>query len=391
MSKIVELRNATERLKAKFVSDYFTSYEDKKKNYMSDINNWVCVHATYYMPRKNQNGQLYIPTTAMATNYEFPRATIHVTLNQVVCSHMYGNWDDAPFVILAPYNSVVEINGTPQQVATEDTWFIPNPDTGLVLPDNAFIVMPNDDLLFSIGEKVATYKTYNFTDAEKEMILSQMSYLDRYYYEGYSENSEKQRHMLYRQLRNIVTSMALEKMGYNYVASHEDDVSNVVCYVACQTGLAGCCGDKGHYGSAENKLEKEWSYLIGIMDVLETKNIDDICKALANVSAIDWLDEKLDFYHIYLDALSTRLMSRTECVSIAAYNPFLDITIRRHVDFLTKKHAKIIKDLKRNGQYDEIKRRLETYKKQSESEKDFFSFDGVIPDYIKDFFDDGRE
>ena len=145
-----------------------------EEKYVSDMSNWLCVHATNYMPQQNTTGDYFIQTTAMATNNEIARATIHVTLNQIVYSHMSGNWDSASFVILAPYNDVVEINGKPSMVASEDTYFIPNPDTGLVLPKNACIIKPDNSTLFTIGEHVSTYKTDNYTEQEIQTILSFM-------------------------------------------------------------------------------------------------------------------------------------------------------------------------------------------------------------------------
>ena len=59
--------------------------------YMSDMNNWVMVHATKYMPRRLSDGSLAIPTTAMATNYDVPRATVHTTLNHIVDANS-GGW-----------------------------------------------------------------------------------------------------------------------------------------------------------------------------------------------------------------------------------------------------------------------------------------------------------
>ena len=64
--------------------------EGQEVEYMSDVNNWVLVHATKYMPLKNENGQFYIPTTAMATQFEIPRSTVHFTLNHIVTNHGYG-------------------------------------------------------------------------------------------------------------------------------------------------------------------------------------------------------------------------------------------------------------------------------------------------------------
>ena len=165
---------------------------EEDKQYMSDMNNWLCVHVTRYMPQQNSSGKLAIQTTAMATDYELPRATVHMTINQVVHAHGAGSWNDVPFVVLAPYNDIVKENGNPAEVACEDTFFIPDTDTGLVLPDSTCIVKPDNSTLFSIGDKVATYKTDNFTEQEIETILSFVSPYDRMLYENYSKGEVKE-------------------------------------------------------------------------------------------------------------------------------------------------------------------------------------------------------
>ena len=163
---------------------YYRPTEQNEK-YVSNMSNWLCVHATNYMPQQDAQGNYFIKTTAMATNNEIARATVHVTLNQIVLSHMGGNWDFAPFIILAPYNDVVEMNGNPSMVASEDTYFIPNPDTGLVLPKNTRIIKPDNGALFTIGEHVSTYKTDNYTDQEIQTILwffkGAIYFLERFY------------------------------------------------------------------------------------------------------------------------------------------------------------------------------------------------------------------
>ena len=194
-------------------------FDDAMLAYVSDMKNWLCVHATNYMPRRDKDGQLSVQTTGMATEYKYPRATVHFTINQIVSSNMGGNWDATPIVVLAPYNDIVKKNTNPQMVASEDTFFIPNPDTGLILPENTHIIRPNNDTLFQIGDKISTYKTDNFTDEETEMILS---FVDPYEREIYGKV------VLTKFLREIVVRMAMEKMGYRYVRSHEDEISGVI-------------------------------------------------------------------------------------------------------------------------------------------------------------------
>ena len=155
--------------KIKQLQEKINQRKISKVDYMANPANWVCVHATEYMPKVNKDGEMYIESTMMATNFEVPRTSVHVTLNHVVKSHSGGDWDGKPIVMLAPYNDLVGKNGNPQQIATEDTFFIPNPDTGLVLPPSTYIVQPgeNNDKLFAIGKNMATYKTDNFTKDEE--------------------------------------------------------------------------------------------------------------------------------------------------------------------------------------------------------------------------------
>lgn len=153
---------------------------------MNNPEGWVLVHATKYEPKINEKGELYIPPTAKVTDYDLPRASVHGKLNAVVGANSAGSWDKAPFVVLAPYNDVVRLNGNPQEVSVDDTYFIPDPDTGLLLPKNAYLIKPdpNADKLITFGEGVVTYKTDNYTDKEIKEILA-LSEGDRCLYEKY--------------------------------------------------------------------------------------------------------------------------------------------------------------------------------------------------------------
>ena len=106
MGKIEDFINAVKNIK----EDKERIEREDEMRYMSYMENWLCVHATNYKPKKNKNGQLSIQTTAMASGNKMARATVHVTLNHIVGGHMFGNWDSMPIVILAPYNDVVKEN-----------------------------------------------------------------------------------------------------------------------------------------------------------------------------------------------------------------------------------------------------------------------------------------
>lgn len=49
------------------------------EEYMAKMSNWLCAHVTNYMPAKDENGNFFIQTTAMATGYKRCRPTVHVT------------------------------------------------------------------------------------------------------------------------------------------------------------------------------------------------------------------------------------------------------------------------------------------------------------------------
>ena len=304
---------------------------------MSDMKNWVCVHATNYMPRRNKDGQLYIPTTGMATGYKYSRATVHFTLNQIVSSHMGGNWDDQPVVVLVPYNDVVEKNGDPQMVATVDTFFVPNPDTGLILPESAHIVRPNNDTLFTIGDKISTYKTDHFTDEEIEMILSFFGPNERQMYEkydncdftenelqnllrnervrkGYEKAKDKRAFlrglfeetrmvMLTKFLREAVVRMTMEKMGYGYVTSHEDSTAGMVADAALAKGIKATSGKDGHSGTMERVFEQTGCLILDLIHMLETNNIEEIYEYCIGFRQPRYilLSDSLDTYQLYVD------------------------------------------------------------------------------------------
>ena len=237
---------------------------------MADMTNWCFVHTTRYLPRRNRDGDLYIPTTAMATDFEAGRFTVHATLNRTVKSHLYGSWDDAQFVVLAPYTDIVKENGNPVTVAPEDTYWVPSPDKGLLLPKSAYIVQPdNSGPLFQIGEHGATYKTGDFTENEIKEISQLLDWDargeydrlmsgDLYLYEiedvlkndlvrrGYETSSDKKAYLsgimyearmdiLTHFLRDAVVKLSMKHMKMNW---YEFSVnSDVVTRTAVSHGL----------------------------------------------------------------------------------------------------------------------------------------------------------
>ena len=342
--------------------------KDKKAkvDYMSDVKNWVCVHATKYEPKVNLNGERYIETTGMATDYKLPRASVHVTLNQVVVSHMAGNWDKTPFVVLAPYNELVSKNVNPQSVSVNDTWFIPNPDTGLVLPDNAFIVKPaqNGDKLYEIGKNSAVYKTSNYTEDEVKQILEVADYYTKFDYEN-AKSDEEKNSILFRILRDNVVKLSLGEMGKKFVSSHEDNVSVKVASIANDMGLKGDGGDKSHSNSLESRLEHEGLSLIEFNEKLRDEDIDNVYKTLTSGgsmrksimnSIVDGSKLNFDMYSAF--ARIAEIYSKS---SIKDYNQFLDMTIRNHSNKMNENLKLVLDGLKGKPWYSELQTRLKEY------------------------------
>ena len=142
--------NAYEELKRRF--DYLSQMqENSRKNIMGKttltieedpieplhLKELVAVHTTKYMPRKGK-----IHTRYDATG--IPRGTVHFSLNHPVSSHMYGSWDQVPYVIISPLKDTVIANGNPSVLNTVDTIFEPYPEEGVKLPESAVIVRPQE-------------------------------------------------------------------------------------------------------------------------------------------------------------------------------------------------------------------------------------------------------
>lgn len=391
---------------------------------MDNPENWVFVHAINYEPKNNEKGEMYIPPTAMVTGYDWPRASVHGKLNAVVGANSAGSWDKAPFVVLAPYNDVVRLNGNPQEVSVDDTYFIPDPDTGLVLPKNAYLIKPdpNADKLINFGEGVITYKTDNYTDKEIEEILA-LSEGDKYLYEKYmngdasdfqinhllgydkkliaaydkSENKklflrgllEEDRFVILNKLlRDVAVKMGLEKMGYHYVYSHEDRISENVANIARENGIRGCSSDKGHSLSLEHLLENSGCDLLDLVNVLKSKDSDEIFKTLTTSKDKIYKDIALnitegkplpDFFTIHQKSVDTylTLMSiqashdakhkdeYSACADkikkggIKAFNANLYITLHRQSEKMKAQAEQAIGELKKNPEeFAKLQKRL---------------------------------
>lgn len=281
---------------------------EQELQYMESMDNWFLVHATKYMPQKNERGQFYIPTTAMATNFEIPRGTVHFTLNHIVGNHGLNSWDNADVVILMPFNKTRDLNGNPAEVALSDTYFCPKADQGMILPEGSRVVRPVNDLpdgkLFEVRGNETVYKSFDFTEAEIKTLVPGLEYFDRQDYEKYVsgkfENHEigmivdtlgetgkkfyetakdKQaflRGVFENSAQSIlgltVRQMAFEEtirvMGGRTVTDRSDAgrTARVVAKVATDAGMQGNSSNKGHFCSVYAEVEHLWSSYHGVMN-----------------------------------------------------------------------------------------------------------------------------
>lgn len=270
--------------------------------YMADTKNWAAVHTTRYMPRPTTDGRHSIATTAMATNFEIPRATVHVTLNHVVQSHVYGTWDDAPYVIIAPYNDIVAANQNPTQVSLFDTYFTPDLNTGLILPETTRIVMPGgrigDGEMFRIDGNRTYYdnNVEKFTAPRTDALLQTLPEYRRNQYKRWINGDfykteidqalniagpaarklynnatdkraflrgmfEEDRYaMLNEAVRNLAVFHTMQDMGYQTVHSADcGPVAQAVANAAERAHIPASPSEKAHSNSIEFEMEDIWT------------------------------------------------------------------------------------------------------------------------------------
>ena len=434
MGNVQEFRDAIAEIESKKEERGADSLErilqrEKGLDYVRDMNNWLCVHATRYLPIKSQDGGMYIPTTAMATGFEkWPRSTVHFTLNHVVASHGYGSWDDTPFIVLVPYGSVVKLNDNPAEVAATDTYWSVDPDVGLRLPENTYIIKPSNDALFSIGENGATYKTDNFTDEEIAQIESMMNPYDRQMYDKYKNADfsdaaiedmllyssdivkkmyagsrdkkaflrgmfeESKYEILTKYLRNAVVEMAMNKIGYQYVRCGDAcEKSVAIAQTARENGLDANESNKGHGYSVYAAMEEVHGDLNhkfngGILydGLYNHKNVDALYNELVKMQKGFYIDKiidslinnkPIDIYELYLRRFKQELEWRKIKVkTIAEFDKNLEKTLRRNADALSKKHIQWLNQIKQWPGYDNLIIKLKALRSPAqfiEAERDF--------------------
>lgn len=367
----------------------------QEQTYMSDMNNYLAVHATSYLPKINKDGIKYIPSTAMAQDFDNTRSTIHVSLNHIVMGHGYGDWSEAPYIIMTPLTDLIKVNGTPAEISAVDTYFSVYPDKGLILPANYHIIMPTDNIpdgkLYEIHGNMTVYKHENFTDNDEKQLLVRMSPTDKNIYQKYKtgelEDYEIESEMntigetgkhLYRTakdkkafLRGLLENkcnamlatearnMAMEKtagnMGFKLIENTYDGSGTLqaVERTATAHNIPGNSSNKGHFNSIYSEMENistdinislygNWFFNNkGILNY--TTNIKKLAEELItnaipqkNVFIQALVNNKpLKLYNIFVDTFNNAkkyLSKNKDYKTISEWDSKTDYTIRRYCE-----------------------------------------------------------
>lgn len=134
----------------------------------------VVVRVSAYEPHATSNG--YEVQTAHDAS-GFPRATLHTTLNHTVESHMWGNWDNKDYVLIADFEDVLAANGSPKSLNGADTWWSRDPGETMQFPAGTLVAPggDQDELMHEVKGK-STYKSEKITEEdvkEADMIFGQ--------------------------------------------------------------------------------------------------------------------------------------------------------------------------------------------------------------------------
>ena len=133
-----------------YMGDMLTLNEFYKKKFSieltDDIDKYVLVHLTDYMPNNNT---IYTPFSTNKSMYENKlliksyRDTVHFAVNGRVGSHGFGDWSNKKYAIIIPLKSFLKKNGDRVLNSRVEDMYI---DGSAILPHDAFILCPESEL-----------------------------------------------------------------------------------------------------------------------------------------------------------------------------------------------------------------------------------------------------
>lgn len=134
------------------------------------------VHATNHRPIRNRDGSNRIDERFSASGHA--RSTVHVALNAQVESHAFSSdWSGYMFIIVAPMDETIALNGNPSSLIGHDTWWEVPPGHGLKLPDSTIIIKPGATraVQYFPESKEVRYKNQGITKEDADELLDQAS------------------------------------------------------------------------------------------------------------------------------------------------------------------------------------------------------------------------
>jgi len=231
-------REATQRAEheAKLAAELAakTAMEERQARYKGpthigdEINNsgLAVVHATNYMPIENPDGSVEITPHHLIDNGVIPRNTTHFALNHRVSGHMLGNWDAAPYAIIAPYEEMVSKNGIPAGFLATDTYWASGLDQRLVIPQATMVMPgePSNGQLFDVSLAKTVYKHKGFTQEDEQNIIDHVSKDERTLkqLQDASGNPVKREKILASVVSEMAIDSTITHLGYDVHHGNDD-------------------------------------------------------------------------------------------------------------------------------------------------------------------------
>lgn len=151
----------------------------------------ICVYATKYRPEIIEDRGFLIETTFDATNGKVLRNTIHTAFNHKVASHMYGSWGDAGYVVISPFEKMVEKNGLPSVLNTVDTYWARNPGELLVFAD-ATLIAPGGGGIEGLYQEEGNVIKFKSEGLERQDLINLAANAKRNgYFDSFSRDIER--------------------------------------------------------------------------------------------------------------------------------------------------------------------------------------------------------
>ncbi len=165
-----DARMTTEQEDA-FLSRFSTVDSVIKEFGQEIIDGLVLVHATKYPPTVTDKGVELRPTEDFGltdnegNTVNYPRSSIHFTLNHMVQSHYGGSWEESPYLIVTPLRGVLEHNpGSLDNFNSVDTYLVPPVGEALILPDSQILEpKPSESISKQLSEEMEKRGLKEFT------------------------------------------------------------------------------------------------------------------------------------------------------------------------------------------------------------------------------------